>query len=99
MPQELPNKYSELRQDIVSGDWVVVATGRAKRPNDFVAKKKPKISLPKKVCPFDKQEERSRIGLLKSRRINFPHLRRIMIVRWLNREAFIAWLKAAGFMS
>ncbi|OHA00588.1 MAG: hypothetical protein A3C11_02940 [Candidatus Sungbacteria bacterium RIFCSPHIGHO2_02_FULL_49_12] len=57
MPQELPNKYSELRQDIVSGDWVVVATGRAKRPNDFVAKKKPKISLPKKVCPFDKLED------------------------------------------
>ena len=27
---------SELRQDIVSGDWVVIATGRAKRPVDFV---------------------------------------------------------------
>ncbi len=27
---------SELRQDIVTGDWVVIATGRAKRPNDFV---------------------------------------------------------------
>ncbi len=26
---------SELRQDIVSGDWVVIATGRAKRPDDF----------------------------------------------------------------
>jgi UDPglucose--hexose-1-phosphate uridylyltransferase len=26
---------SELRQDLVSGDWVVIATGRAKRPNDF----------------------------------------------------------------
>jgi UDPglucose--hexose-1-phosphate uridylyltransferase len=27
---------SELRQDIVTGDWVVIATGRAKRPEDFV---------------------------------------------------------------
>lgn len=28
---------SELRQDIVTGDWVVIATGRAKRPDDFVS--------------------------------------------------------------
>lgn len=27
---------SELRQDIVTGDWVVIATGRAKRPDDFI---------------------------------------------------------------
>lgn len=26
---------SELRQDIVTGDWVVIATGRAKRPDAF----------------------------------------------------------------
>jgi len=26
---------SELRQDIVTGAWVVIATGRAKRPDDF----------------------------------------------------------------
>jgi UDPglucose--hexose-1-phosphate uridylyltransferase len=26
---------SELRQDIVTGDWVVIATGRAKRPDEF----------------------------------------------------------------
>ena len=28
---------SELRQDIITGDWVVIATGRAKRPDEFVA--------------------------------------------------------------
>ena len=28
---------SELRQDIVTGDWVVIATGRAKRPDEFSA--------------------------------------------------------------
>jgi UDPglucose--hexose-1-phosphate uridylyltransferase len=26
---------SQLRQDLVSGDWVVIATGRAKRPDEF----------------------------------------------------------------
>lgn len=26
---------SELRQDLVSGDWVVIATGRARRPDEF----------------------------------------------------------------
>ncbi|EKE20929.1 MAG: hypothetical protein ACD_7C00427G0005 [uncultured bacterium] len=31
--KQLPE--SELRQDIITGDWVVIATGRAKRPEDF----------------------------------------------------------------
>lgn len=30
-------KASELRQDLVSGDWVVIATGRAKRPDEFAS--------------------------------------------------------------
>ena len=29
---------SQLRQDLVSGDWVVIATGREKRPDDFKEK-------------------------------------------------------------
>ncbi len=29
---------SELRQDLVSGAWVVIATGRSKRPDDFKSK-------------------------------------------------------------
>lgn len=37
--KEAPNNknfiQSELRQDIVTGDWVVIAVGRAKRPEDF----------------------------------------------------------------
>jgi len=32
---EKTKSSSELRQDIVSGDWVVIATGRAKRPDEF----------------------------------------------------------------
>ncbi|MCX6763799.1 MAG: DUF4921 family protein [Candidatus Moranbacteria bacterium] len=31
------SKISELRQDLVTGDWVVIATGRARRPEDFAA--------------------------------------------------------------
>jgi len=33
--EEENNHASELRQDIVTGDWVVIATGRAKRPDAF----------------------------------------------------------------
>jgi UDPglucose--hexose-1-phosphate uridylyltransferase len=31
------NKISELRQDLVTGDWVVIATGRARKPEDFAS--------------------------------------------------------------
>lgn len=41
---------SEFRQDIVSGEWILVAGGIKKKPNFFVAKK-PKAS--KKNCPFE----------------------------------------------
>ncbi len=43
---------SELRQDIVTGDWVVVATARAKRPHDFVSAS-PKSFNETSPCPFD----------------------------------------------
>lgn len=37
------DKISELRQDLVTGDWVVIATSRAKRPEDFAKQKKEEI--------------------------------------------------------
>lgn len=43
---------SELRQDLVTGAWVVIATGRAKRPNQFLRKEKEAIP-PKSGCPFE----------------------------------------------
>ncbi len=44
---------SELRQDIVTGDWVVVATVRARRPQDFAAGTGvPRV--PKPGCPFER---------------------------------------------
>ncbi len=44
---------SELRYNLVSGEWVVIATERAKRPKDFLKVKEKKI-LPeyKENCPF-----------------------------------------------
>ena len=36
-------KLSELRQDIVTGDWVVIATSRAKRPEDFAKHEKKEV--------------------------------------------------------
>ena len=45
---------SELRQDIVSGDWVAIATGRGRRPNDFVAHPRDHFWKKTKNCPFEK---------------------------------------------
>lgn len=44
---------SELRKNIVSQDWVVIATGRARRPETFQEDKKSN-HLPKSDCPFEK---------------------------------------------
>ena len=43
---------SELRLDLVSNDWVVIATGRAKRPETFKEHKREKESVPPEECPF-----------------------------------------------
>jgi UDPglucose--hexose-1-phosphate uridylyltransferase len=43
---------SEFRQDIVSGDWIIIAPVRSKRPQNFKEKAVRKIKS-KSVCPFD----------------------------------------------
>lgn len=43
---------SELRLDLVSKDWVVIATGRAKRPETFKKEKREKKEISKSQCPF-----------------------------------------------
>jgi len=47
---------SELRFDLASKDWVVVATGRAKRPEHFKREKRKIKVPPKKDCPFCQPE-------------------------------------------
>ena len=43
---------SELRFDVVSKDWVVIAKGRAKRPEAFKRKEKRVEAMLEKDCPF-----------------------------------------------
>ncbi|MFC1644549.1 galactose-1-phosphate uridylyltransferase [Patescibacteria group bacterium] len=43
---------SELRQDIITGDWVVIATGRAKRPEDFIKTKEEEFNDDVSNCFF-----------------------------------------------
>ena len=44
--------HRELRRDLVSGDWVLISTGRGKRPRQF--KKSSRIvKSPKLGCPLE----------------------------------------------
>ncbi|MBI2582945.1 galactose-1-phosphate uridylyltransferase [Candidatus Azambacteria bacterium] len=47
-----PVPVSQLRQDIVSGDWIVVATSRAKRAGAFIQERR-ETPDPKPTCPFE----------------------------------------------
>ncbi len=42
----------ELRRDLVNSDWVLVAPGRRRRPQQF-AKSAKDVPVPKKDCPFE----------------------------------------------
>ena len=42
----------KLRQNIITGDWVVISPERAKRPEDFVVEKKEPKTQSKELCPF-----------------------------------------------
>ncbi|OGZ54368.1 MAG: hypothetical protein A3B25_01745 [Candidatus Ryanbacteria bacterium RIFCSPLOWO2_01_FULL_48_26] len=44
---------SELRRDLVSGDWIIMAPERAKRPKFPGVKKSKRIASPIKECPFE----------------------------------------------
>lgn len=47
---------SEFREDPISGDWIILATGRAKRPEELLRRKAPRLVLPKSKCPFEDLE-------------------------------------------
>jgi UDPglucose--hexose-1-phosphate uridylyltransferase len=51
---------SELRYNVISGEWAILATERAKRPKDFIKEKKEHPVLPeyKENCPFCPGNER-----------------------------------------
>lgn len=54
MERKIQAEIGELRQDITTGDWVVIASGRAKRPDDFVSERAAAKKYPRYVstCPF-----------------------------------------------
>lgn len=47
---------SELRQDIVSGDWIVISPTRAKKPEQLLKQEK-RIKTPIKKCPFENPQK------------------------------------------
>jgi len=49
---------SELRQDLITGDWVVIAIGRAKRPHEFGERERIKNDTGIENCPFENFEEK-----------------------------------------
>ncbi len=48
---------SELRQDLVSGDWIVIAPGRAKKHLQLLKKASKRKKAPVKGCPFENPEK------------------------------------------
>ena len=64
---------SELRFDSVSKDWVIIATGRAKKPEFFKKKKRVKAKISKRQCPFYKIETQEKPVLVysKGKRVNY----------------------------
>ena len=60
-----PKFPSELRLDLISRDWVIIATGRAKKPNAF-KRKRITQKLSKKDCPFCKIETQRKPVLIYS---------------------------------
>ncbi len=67
------NFPSELRFDLISRDWVVIATGRAKRPETFKKEKRGKKEISKNQCPFCdvKNQEPPTLIFQNGKKINF----------------------------
>jgi len=61
---------SEMRQDMISKEWVIVAPSRAKRPNDHAQPAEPRPPLPRHRpdCPFCAGNEAQTPGTL----LSFP---------------------------
>ncbi|MBZ9571840.1 galactose-1-phosphate uridylyltransferase [Patescibacteria group bacterium] len=62
---------SELRFDLASKHWVVIATGRARRPETFKRERRIEKEVPRKDCPF------CRINKLEKPTLIFSHGKKI----------------------
>jgi len=56
--------YSEFRYDIISKDWVLIASERGKRPGAFKLRKRKIIKTPKSKCPFCQIETQEKPTLI-----------------------------------
>src|SRR3989344_4791659 len=54
--------FSEMRKDAVSGEWILVASGRAKRPHAF--RRKGEKTSPMDDCPFEGERINGSMPLL-----------------------------------
>jgi len=53
-----PKKFpSELRFDLVSKDWVVIATGRARRPETFQRETREVVPHTTEIDPFESLDD------------------------------------------
>ncbi len=55
---------SELRLDLVSKDWVVIATGRARKPETFIKERRTKEAVSEKNCVFCKISTQKKPSLI-----------------------------------
>lgn len=62
---------SEFRKDLVSGDWIIVAPERAKRPHELLPEKKKRAVTPKSVCPFEDLKKSGNLPLIAA----FPNVK------------------------
>ena len=63
---------SELRYDVISKDWVIIATGRGRRPETFKKEKRIKKEISRKLCPFCHIEPGTKIILAFSHNKEIP---------------------------
>ena len=68
-----PKFPSELRLDVVSGDWVVIATGRAKRPETFKKERRKIEEVSEEKCPFCNIETQEKPVLIYSNTAVIPN--------------------------
>jgi len=65
-------QHSEFRKDIVSGDWILIVPGRAKKPGDFKQKKEKRKIAPFHTCrfehPFENIDEHIILGYARTKK-------------------------------
>lgn len=83
---------SEFRKDIVSGDWIIMAPERAKRPKDFLSTKTKRIPTPKESCPFEDLQKSGNWPPI----LSYPNIKDWQVVIIPNKYPALAHLEACA---